>query len=309
MRRFWRVHGRTLLVAATALTGVAWVFTSSRDSGEPPAELPSRAQVCAAGKEAASELRKQFPDTPREGLDKMTKELCSRDPAYFPLGEAAPIKSTPGCHTLEPEGRGPSLRPRVAAPPERRIPFFAARSGKLPRSGASVVGGVQLPKGSRCARFWSTDAGVEDAFGLARRLASVFSSTGLWPVIWAWADEGPDAYVMGTANLSHADSLNAARALRRAWRTTGLFRSGPFPGIAAGADDARLAVQPFDDLAEKWWVESAPPGGWIVMLVPVNRPLTCTASWAPRPRSTTATTRRPPSCGPGRSASARCLRS
>ena len=202
----------------------------------------------------------------------MTKELCSRDPAYFPVGEAVPIESTPGCRTLEPEGRGPSLPPRVAEPPERRIPFFAERSGKLPRSGAKVVGGVQLPKGSRCARFWSTDAGVEDAFGLARRLASVFSSTGLWPVVWAWADEGPDAYVMGTANLSHADSINAARALRRAWRTTGLFRSGPFPGIAAGADDARLTVQPFGDLVEESWAESAPPGGWIMMLVPVNRP-------------------------------------
>jgi hypothetical protein len=217
-------------------------------------------------------MKEQFPTAPRARLDALAKELCSRDPAYAPVGQDAPVEATPGCHTLDADGRGPSLRPYVASLPQRRIPFFSERSGTLPMSGAPVVGGVQLPRGSRCQRFWSTDAGVADAFGLARRLASVFSSTGLWPVIWAWPQEEPDAYVMGTANLAHADSLKAARVLRRSWRTIGLARTGPFPGIAAGADDARLAVQAFGDLVEESVVESAPPGGWIVMLVPVNRP-------------------------------------
>lgn len=272
VRRFWRVHGRTLLVAAGALAGLGALLELTRDAREPSADLPTRAQVCAAGRQAIDEMRNQFPNVPQARLDALAKELCSRDPAYAPVGEAAPVQPTPGCHTLDADGRGPSLRPHVAAPPKRRIPFFAPRSGKLPMSGAPVVGGVQLPAGSRCARFWSTDAGVGDAFGLARRLASVFSSTGLWPVIWAWPQEEPDAYVMGTGNLSHADSLNVARVLRRSWRATGLVQTGPFPGIAAGADDARLAVQPFGDLVEESWSSQRPPGGWMVMLVPVNRP-------------------------------------
>jgi hypothetical protein len=272
LSRFWRAHGRSLLVYAGAFVGLVALFDSTRGAGERSAELPTRAQVCAAGQQATEQIKERFGNVPRARLDALAEEMCSRDPTYAPAGETAPVESTPGCHTLEADGRVRSLRPRVIAPPKRRIPFFAARSGKLPVSGAPVVGGVQLPRGSRCARFWSTDAGVEDAFGLARRLASVFSSTGLWPVIWAWPDEEPDAYVIGSANPARPDSLDAARLLRRSWRATGLVRTGPFPGIASGAGDARLAVEPFGDLVEELVADSAPPGGFVVMLVPVNRP-------------------------------------
>lgn len=276
-RRFWEVYGRTLLISAGAFAALLAVIGLARGADEQSAgerpPLPTRAQACTSVRQAAAELKQQFPNASRPDIDAMVTDACSRGPTWVADDAPAPIRATPGCHALEAEGRGPRLRPRAAAPPRRAIPFFAARSGKLPESGAPIVGGVQLPRGSRCARFWSTDAGVEDAFGLARRLASVFSSTGLWPVIWTWSGEEPDAYVMGTGDVSHADSIDAASALRRSWRATGMVRTGPFPGIAPGADDARLAVEPFGDPMEESLEQSMrPPGGWMVMLVPVNRP-------------------------------------
>jgi Domain of unknown function (DUF4253) len=274
VRRFWRVHGRTLLVATGVLAGLVVLRGVTSDADQRRPELPTRAQVCRGFRQAADQLREQFgrKAPPRERLDALVKEACRRGATPVPAPTPQPAEPTPGCHTLEAAGRGPSLRPHLAALPKRRIPFFARRSGKLPPSGTPTVGGVRLPRGSRCARFWSTDARVEDAFGLAGRLAAVFSSTGLWPVIWAWQDEEPDAYVMGSGNLAHADSIDAARVLRRSWRVAGLVRKGPFPGIASGADDSRLTVQPFGDLVETSTRIYAPSGGFVVMLVPVNRP-------------------------------------
>jgi hypothetical protein len=127
--------------------------------------------------------------------------------------------------------------------------------------------------GSRCGPFWSTDAGVPDAFGLARRLASVFPSTGLWPVVWTWPGEAPDAYFDGPVDLARADSIDAESLLRRSWAKFGFARERPFPGIAAPeAVASRMGVQPFGETTEASRMERPPPGGWIVMLVPVNRP-------------------------------------
>ena len=257
------------MIAAGAVASLALLSPLVRDGSEPSAQLPSKAQVCAAGHEAVRALLERYPDAPRARLEDLAKEVCRRGPTAVPLEEPVAVESTPGCHVIDDVS---NLRPRQVDPPDRRIPFFAVRSGKLPPSGAPIVGGVQLPAGSRCPRFWSTDAGVEDAFGLADRLASVFPTTGLWPVIWAPTEEEPDAYVAGFGNPARADAIDAARALRRSWRTTGWVQEGPFPGIASAADAERLAVQPFGDLLEDSFADSAPPGGRMMMLIPVNRP-------------------------------------
>jgi hypothetical protein len=103
---------------------------------------------------------------------------------------------------------------------------------------------------------------VEDALGLASRLAEVFPETGLWPVVWEWPTEEPDAYVNGPGNPARADRLDARRLLKHS-----------FGGLAAPQAEARrMAVDPFGYVVEGSLFPQPPPGGWILMLVPVNRP-------------------------------------
>jgi hypothetical protein len=150
----------------------------------------------------------------------------------------------------------------------------------VPPTGTPRVGGVELPAGSRCGPFWSTDAGVADAIGLASRLAEAFPSTGLWPVLWSWPADEPDGYVNGGRGLARIDSLDAEAILRRAWQKYDV--QGPFPGFAEAEPAAeRRAVKPFGDILEASLTER-PPGGPLLMLVPVNRPADVIAVLAPR---------------------------
>ena len=267
------MHRGRLAIAAAAVAGVTAILLTVGSAADPRPQLPTRAQVCAGTRDAVDELTRQYPDAPREQLEAMAKEVCSRGPVYAPVSAPEPIKPSPGCHLLTPADRRRPVRRRTATQPRPGIPFFATRSGALPPSGAPVVGGVQLPRGSRCGPFWSTDAGVADAWGLARRLASAFPSTGLWPVVWTGSPEEPDSYVNRLGDPAHADSLDAESLMRQAWKETSFARTRPFPGMAAGAADAnRVAVDPFGSYAQASVGRPVPPGGWIVMLVPVNRP-------------------------------------
>jgi hypothetical protein len=260
-----------LAVALAALPFLAAMVHSAMGADERHPQRLSRTQLCQGVRRAARDVAARYSNVPRERLDAAAKEACSHDPVYAQVAEAKPVATSPGCHLFAPADRHRS-RPRTATPPKRRIPFFAARSGSVPPSGTPVVGGVQLPEGSRCGPFWSTDAGVED-WSLPRRLAAVFPRTGLWPVVWEWASEEPDSYVYGGGNPARADRLDAETLLRHGWKTSGFARTVPFPGMAtAEAEAERMAVDPFGEIAQGSLFDAPPPGGWIMMLVPVNRP-------------------------------------
>lgn len=108
-------------------------------------------------------------------------------------------------------GRPRLYRPRNVKAPKAQIPFFASASGQLPRDGAPELAGVQLPPGRGLPEdpdvppaFWASDENIDLA--LASRLAAAFPQTGLWPLIWTWAEEPPDNYLDG-----HGDVRKIAR--------------------------------------------------------------------------------------------------
>jgi hypothetical protein len=273
LRRFWRLRRWQLAIVLAALPFLGAMVSWAVGAGDGRPRLPSRAQMCAATRDAVRDVAREHPNMPREGLEAAAKRSCSQDPVYAPVVEAKRIEATPGCHLLRGGRQRRPPRPRVATPPRQSIPFFAARSGRLPSSGTPVVGGVQLPQGSRCGSFWSTDAGVENAWSLAGTMAAVFPETGLWPVVWDWDSEEPDSYHNGHGNPARADRLDAERLLRRSWKTNGFDQALPFPGLAtAEAEGDRLAVDPFGEIVEASLIWPPPPGGLILMLVPVNRP-------------------------------------
>lgn len=130
------------------------------------------------------------------------------------------------------------------------------------------MAGIQLPAGSRCTSFWATDAGVRDAISLAGRLAKAFPRTGLWPILWTWADEAPDAYINRAKDLSVIDRLTPSRIVAREWRQNG-YRGNP-PSLAR-APRAAARRDPFTtDLARS--LTYLPAEGPLLMLVPVHRP-------------------------------------
>lgn len=275
LRRFWRVHRLRLAIGLAVLPVLAAMAHSAigADDGHQP--RITRGEYCRALESATRDAAARYSSFPRAASEASVKEACSRGPVYAQDVEAKRIAASPGCHLLLMPGtrRPPRPRPRIASPPRQRIPFFARRSGSLPPSGTPVVGGVRLPEGSRCAPFWSTDAGVEDAWGLARRLTAVFPKTGLWPVVWEWESEEPDSYANGHGDPARADRLDAGTLLRRSWKANGFARERPFPGMAtAEARAQRLGVDPFGEIVQASLLDAPPPGGWIVMLVPVNRP-------------------------------------
>lgn len=173
----------------------------------------------------------------------------------------------------------------AVAAPARSVPFFAPRAGRLPGTGTAVVDGVALPPGRRCGIFWATDEPTSQAVRLAARLAAVFPRTGLWPVLWIPDNGGPGDYVPGLPGsfapvysagevLARVGRLNAETVLRRSWA-----RNGPphtaFPGLAHGnltAAPGRVAEDPFGTLISSFPRDESASNGWVLMLVPANRP-------------------------------------
>jgi hypothetical protein len=191
-----------------------------------------------------------------------------------PTPPPMPVRPSPGCASISSDRPRPArLRRPEVAPPKVPVPYFARRAGLLPRDGRAVVGGVELPKGSRCPRHWSTDVPMTDPIPLARRLARVFPKTGLWPVVWHDHPDDPDAYAEGRAEPRKADRLLASEVLRRTWRTYGF--EGEFPGLAralAGSRSGPVARDPFGSYEPALRADAEPEAKWILVLVPTNRP-------------------------------------
>jgi uncharacterized protein DUF4253 len=181
------------------------------------------------------------------------------------------VEPSPGCKNRTGADDAPVPAGRPVARPARPVPFFAPRSGTLPPDGTPTVGGVKLPRGSRCAHRWATDTPVADAAFLADRLVAVFPETGLWPVLW---DFDPDEYADDFAESPAAVArLDVEKVLRRAARRHLWPRDLPFRGLARGSTGPQPAeFAPFAEFArsrpEHDWGQEDP----FLVLVPTNRP-------------------------------------
>ena len=217
----------------------------------------------SAGVAGAALLTLMVLNTEGQAVDPPRVPVVAPTPA--PTFERTAIPATPGCR--ETDGSAPARRAERA--PAHPVPFFAKRPGRLPATGRPVVGGVHLPQGSRCSAFWSTDAGVPQAFAVAAALAKRFPETGLWPVVWTFDSDVPDSYVgQGTRSSSGA---TPETVLRTSWRKN-ISGIGPFTGLADRATDGSLRPEPFGADVEASVAADTPPGGWPLLLVPAHRP-------------------------------------
>jgi hypothetical protein len=111
----------------------------------------------------------------------------------------------------------PGPRPRThrrrtaTMPAGVALPFFARRSGAIPRNGTPELAGVTLPRGSRQparpAAYWASDEPVANIGMLAPWLASVFAQTGLWPLLWR-LEEDPENYMYGGGIVDRIDDID-----------------------------------------------------------------------------------------------------
>ena len=152
---------------------------------------------------------------------------------------------------------GPRPRPympRTATAPAPAIPFFAARSGNLPKAGPLEIAAVRLPAGKRQpsppAAYWATNQPVSNLDMVAPRLAAAFPETGLWPLLWRFDDE-PTSYLQGAGDL---DAIDAAD-------TSAIVGNAP---IAAGST--------FDSHNTTAFPAGALSAPCRLLLVPCNRP-------------------------------------
>ncbi|MDA0182091.1 DUF4253 domain-containing protein [Solirubrobacter phytolaccae] len=238
-----------LTVAVVAFAGLA-IMLDRRDDELYPRD-------CAALRAAVEQLPRDFPE---EGRRRLSEEVCRGWHRVPEVPTPSPV-AQPGC--AEPGEPVEPVTRRTVRPPTREGPFLARVRGTLPETGKPIVAGVQLPQGSKCEAYWATDLPAKDAIDLARRLAAKFPDTGLWPVLWNWADEGPDNYYT-PGNPARADDIDVEADLReraKAWqvRLDRLAR-----GVALDA-----AFDPFGRLADH---SDDGPSPRVLVLVPVHRP-------------------------------------
>ncbi|HYY33727.1 MAG TPA: DUF4253 domain-containing protein, partial [Gaiellaceae bacterium] len=164
-------------------------------------------------------------------------------------------------------------RPRTASPPTQPLPFFASRSGTIPRARGAELAGLALPAGRRYPRglpaaYWGSDEPLANVRRVASALASAFPETGLWPLLWRW-EEDPNAYLGGHGDLDAIDHVDVAAVMQEFWSRTPWPPGSTepftdFPGLAPSSGDGRPpAYEPFQEAAE----EAAR-----LLLVPCNRP-------------------------------------
>lgn len=141
---------------------------------------------------------------------------------------------------------------------------------RLPPDGTPVVGGIALPRGSRCQGYWATDGPVEDPIGLAKRLAAKFPETGLWPLVWDDSAD-PDELAFPPEDPAIADGRDALTELRGLHKELSAGETLELRALAAGNPE-RDSVDPFDRLAAIWATYPPSGSGCVIVLVPVKRP-------------------------------------
>jgi hypothetical protein len=252
------------LVGAAAI-GVTVYWSSTGQSSGRLRPILSPTACAKAGRDAKKFAEQNGGPAEQVGAEATRACLHAKPVAATPV----PAATSPGCRELPPDGaRRVPLRRRTVRTPNRRVPYFAKRSGVAPPSGAPTVAGVRLPDGSRCPRYWASDRAVPDPFALAARLADAFPRTGLWPVLWDAYDD-PDAYMTGAGNPATAARVDAAGVLRGLWAE--LDGSEAFPGLARGSALSGTVSNPFDVVASLPTGPGDPPQ-YMLLLVPATRP-------------------------------------
>jgi hypothetical protein len=235
-----------------------------------------QANACFSVRSAVAQFAREHPEVPTDEVRRQVEANCHNGfPVATPSGrpEYPPMA---GCHSLNAGDEHPARLRRIrAASPQPPIPFFAERAGALPANGTPTVGGVRLPRGSRCLHHWATDEPLAQPERLAARLAKVFPKTGLWPVVWEVGFDDPDSYMFALDDRRGVSRLSASKLLGRVWTA---WRVGPgrFPGLASGtpgAGSGAIAADPFATLARAREAEYQTNGlDRVLLLVPCNRP-------------------------------------
>jgi hypothetical protein len=177
------------------------------------------------------------------------EDLVDAPLAMAPTGSPEPPIHSPGCRTTW----------------ERSHRF----DDQLPPDGPATVGGVRLPRGSRCQGYWATDGPVSAPIAVAKQLGAKFPQTGLWPLIWDDLGD-PDELAFPPEDPSIGDG-DALGRLRRLYKDFTGSKTLKLKALAAG-NPQRDGVDPFDRLAEIW--NDYPPRrpDSVIVLVPVRRP-------------------------------------
>lgn len=203
---------------------------------------------------------------------RMALEVTARVSAADWADEIAQLRweSSPSFRPGIPRPR-PYKRRTVEPPAGDSLPFFARRSGAIPKTGTPELDGLALPAGSRKpsrgSAYWASNDPVANLDQLAPWLASKFPGTGLWPLLWRWPEE-PDAYMSGGHHeLDRIDQIDVQRLL-----TTS--RGEPAQDSAELASAALAPAEP--ETAPAASVNPFP--AWALtepcrlLLVPCNRP-------------------------------------
>ncbi len=230
-------------------------------------------EYCRQIKAATERLLKQKHHPPADAARAGAEQACRQGLHHAPVPAETPVPAVPGCKAMLTDDMKPKrLRRRALAAPAQPLPFFAKRPGALPPDGKATIGGVRLPRGSRCLHHWATDEPVPDAIAVASELAAAFPRTGLWPVLWDASYGDPDSYMLADGDPRAVDRLDATRVLRQ--RLASLDVEVPrLSGLAPGAQRPARKAEPYPTLARQTPPEPAlPPTRWILLLVPVNRP-------------------------------------
>jgi uncharacterized protein DUF4253 len=245
-------------IGVAAVVGLVLWGTDVANRGDDAGAAAEQSRLCQSVRRAATTLP--------AGASRAAEAACGNGFHRVPTTTRAAV-SERGCDRPS-DDQVTSVSRLTAAAPAQRVAFFAPRVGSLPRSGTATVGGVALPRGSRCPHYWATDAPTTGAVALARRLARVFPQTGLWPVLWDW-EESPDHYARSSGDPRRADRVEVEAALRSVWKT---YRSdgASFGGLAAGGTPPAREPDPYAQLAASGDLESST--GQVLLLVPVHRP-------------------------------------
>lgn len=162
-------------------------------------------------------------------------------------------------------------KPRTAARPDVPVPFFATRSGALPKARGATLAGLDLPAGRRVpstfAAYWCSRKPVADIEQTSQRLMLAFPQTGIWPLCWCHPED-PEAYMGGHGNLDAIEEVDVLALMRAGWgrftdgRPLGSFTA--FPGLAhaSNTDNNHTGRTLRSDVEEEARL----------LLVPCNRP-------------------------------------
>jgi hypothetical protein len=221
--------------------------------------------------EARYQITDQYKDLLRKALS--TAESFTAEEMYYDsLSQGA------GREELAAFGvkSNPARTPRTTPRPQDPLPYFASRTGAVPRTGRPTVAGRQMPEGGTDPAsepvYWISDEPLDDDANIASELARAFPDTGIWPLLWTY-EEDPTAYMPLPGDFDEVDAIDVEPLLRDRWAA--LAQKHPeairpfaeqFPGLAQAAWNGQQVNDPFACLRTDTARHAR------LMLVPCHRP-------------------------------------